>query len=52
MNSTQENPFSSYSWGALLEAMQERRDSGQDSGPEWDLMMEEYEKHTGSTPYP
>jgi hypothetical protein len=46
------NPFASYNWEALLEEIHERQIHGRDSGPEWDLLMEEYKRHTDPTPYP
>lgn len=46
------NPFSTYSWEELLAEMHDRQITERDSGPEWDLLVEEYEKHTGPTPYP
>lgn len=52
MDSTQPNPFSSYTWEGLLEEMHERQITGRDSGPEWDLLVEEFERHIGPTPYP
>lgn len=52
MYSPPQNPFSAYSWEGLLEEMHERQLTERDFGPEWDLLVEEVEKHKGSTPYP
>jgi hypothetical protein len=51
MNSPEPNPFSSLGWEALLAEMHERKITDRDSGAEWDLLVEEFNKHTGPTPY-